>query len=418
MKQRPAKEITLIAELRLWARGHPRTVDVTLAVALFGVTAVSTAMDQPPRIAQWPPLPAAFVAAVSAAVFLAHRGFPRLTVAATTACGAVLGAMGPWLGYEFGSTVAATAMAALYSLALRTDRRTAGRATAACVLALLAASVSWAPDGTRLQSEQVGLVGFTLLSSAVADSTRSRRDYVTAVEARAELAERTREDEARLRVGAEQMRIARELHDVVAHHITLAHAQAATADYLLATKPDKAQYVMRNLTTTLVSALNELRATVGLLRETGDAGDPAEPAPGLAQIPALLDSFGHAGLTVRLTCDGARQPLSPGVDLTAYRIVQEALTNVTKHALTTTASVRLAYADRLLTLTVSDDGQQRTQPRAAGYGLVGMGERAQAVGGRLRARPRSGAGFEVVAELPTDAPHAAGVPLTDHEDDV
>ncbi|GGO53664.1 sensor histidine kinase [Streptomyces lasiicapitis] len=406
----------MIADLRPWARGHPRMADATLTVALFGITAVSTAMDQPPRIAQWPPLPAAVIAAVSAAIFLAHRRFPRLTVTATTACSAALGAMGPWLGYEFGSTIAATAMAALYSLALRTDRRTAGRATAACVLALLAVSVIWAPDDTHLQPEQVGLVGFTLLSSAVADSTRSRRDYVIAVEARAELAERTREDEARLRVSAEQMRIARELHDVVAHHITLAHAQAATADYLLAAKPDTAQYVMRNLTTTLVSALNELRATVGLLREAGDATAPAEPAPGLARLPALLDSFEHAGLTVHLTCDGTRQPLSPGVDLTAYRIVQEALTNVTKHALTTTASVRLAYTGRLLTLTVSDDGQQQAQTRAAGYGLIGMGERAQAVGGRLRARPKSDAGFEVVAELPTDAPHSADVPLTAHED--
>ncbi|MEU9607213.1 sensor histidine kinase [Streptomyces sp. NPDC048057] len=406
----------MIAELRLWTRGRPRRADATLAVALFTITAVTTAMDPPPHFAHWPPLPAAVLAAVSATVFLAHRRFPRLTVTATTACSAALGAMGPWLGYEFGSTIAATPMAALYSLAMRTDRRTAGRATGACVLALLTASVIWAPDDTRVQPEQVGLVGFTLLASAVADSTRSRRDYVTAVEARAELAERTREDEARLRVSAERMRIARELHDVVAHHITLAHAQAATADYLLAAKPDHARHVMSNLTPTLVSALSELRATVGLLRQTGDANAPADPAPGLAQLPALLTSFEHAGLTVHLTRDGTQQPLSPGVDLTAHRIVQEALTNVTKHALTTTASVHLAYAGRLLTLTVSDDGQGQPQTRAAGYGLIGMRERAQAVGGRLLAHPKRGAGFEVIAELPTDAPHPASLPPTDHED--
>ncbi|OPC78457.1 hypothetical protein B4N89_36880 [Embleya scabrispora] len=387
-----------------------------LAVALYGITIVSTTMEQPPRIAQWPPLPAVVVAAVSSVSFLAHRGFPRLTVAATTACCAGLGAMGASLGYQFSSTITGTAMAALYSLVWRTDQHTAGRYTAACCLVLFAVSVIWAPNGTPMQAEQVGLVGFVLLSAAVADSARTRRDYIAAVEARAELAERTREDEARLRVSAERMRIARELHDVVAHHITLAHAQAATADYLLPTKPDQAQLARSNLTATLTSALRELRATVGLLRQTGDEAAPPEPAPGLTRLPALLASFENAGLTVRLTCDGARRSLSPRVDLTAYRIVQEALTNVTKHAHTTTASVRLTYTSRLLTITIRDDGRRRTPTDTSGYGLIGMRERAQAVGGRLRAQPRTGTGFEVIAQLPTAASRPADVPLTDHED--
>ncbi|GAA2104570.1 histidine kinase [Streptomyces albiaxialis] len=408
----------MIDELRLWIRSHPRTVDTVLAVVLCAVTLVSTTMERPPHIHQWPPLPAVTVAVLSSGVLLARRRRPRLTAIATTACGAALGAMGPTLGYQFGSTLVGTTMAALASLAWRTDQRTTGRYTAAGALTLLTASAVWAPDGTRFQSEQVGLVGFVLLAAAVADSTRSRRDHLAAVEARAELAERTREDEARHRVGAERMRIARELHDVVAHHITLAHAQAATADHLLSTHPDQAHDAMRQLTPTLVSALNELRATVGLLRHSGHDDSP-EPAPGLARLPALLASFERAGLSVHLTSDGVAQPLPPGLDLTAYRIVQEALTNVTKHAGTSTVSVHLAYADRLLTLTVSDNGPRRTSTNAvAGYGLIGMRERVQAAGGRLRAQPKERHGFEVVAELPLDAshPHPTGLPLIDHED--
>lgn len=414
----------MIAKLRLWARRHPRKVDVTLAAVLCAITSTSTTMDQPPHVHQWPPLPAVVIAALSSAVFLAHRGRPRLTVLATTVCSAMLGAMGATLGYQFSSTIASTTTAALASLAWRTNQRTAGRYTAACALTLLAASALSAPDGPRMQPEQVGIVGFILLASAVADSTRSRRDYVTAVEARAELAERTRDDEARHRVSAERMRIARELHDVVTHHITLAHAQAATADYLLSAKPDQAQHAMGNLTATLVSALNELRATVGLLRQSGQDtplghGTPLEPAPDLAQLPTLLASFENAGLTVHVTRDGTPQPLSPGVGLTAYRVVQEALTNVAKHARTSTASLCLAYAGDLLTITISDNGRQLAAPRtAAGYGLIGMRERAQAVGGRLQARPKADVGFEVIAEFPTDAPCAPDRSLTDDEDDV
>ncbi|GGV42674.1 sensor histidine kinase [Streptomyces spectabilis] len=397
----------MIADIRSWARRHPRAFDAATAAALCALAVLSTTMAQPPRIVHWPPPAAATVAALACAALLARRSRPRLTVITTTACTAALGAMGPALGYEFGSTLTGPVMAALASLAWHTDSRTAARYTATSALALLAASALWPPGGPQLRPEQVGLAAFILVAPAVADSLRSRRDYVTAVEARAEMALRTREEEARRRVGAERMRIARELHDVVAHHITLAHAQAATADYLLASRPDKAQQVMHNLTATLNSALGELRSTVGLLRERDEPSGPSrEPAPGLARLPDLIASFDQVGLTVTLTQDGAEQPLSPGVDLTAYRITQEALTNVSKHALTTTAAVHLHYTDDLLTLTVTDDGPPVQVRGAAGYGLIGMHERAQAAGGHLHARPRDDTGFEVRVELPTLAPPA------------
>ncbi|MFH8443255.1 sensor histidine kinase [Streptomyces sp. NPDC018026] len=409
----------MIVEPRQWIRRRPRATDSMLAVLLFAVTLVSTTWEQPPYVHQWPPPPALVVCAVSAGTFLQHRRHPRLTVVATTTCSTVLGVLGPTLGYQFGSTVAATAIAALVSLAWRTDQRTTGRYTAVCVLTLFAASAASAArtsDGIHVRPDQVGLVAFVLLAGAVADSARSRRDHVAAVEARAELAERTREDEALHRVAAERMRIARELHDVVAHHITLAHAQAATADHLLATRPDRAGPAMSHLVPTLATALKELRATVGLLRHNGHEG-PLEPAPGLARLPALLASFARAGLTVHRTDDGPEQQLAPGVDLTAFRIIQESLTNVTKHAGTAAARLHLAYTGDLLTITVSDDGPPRTAAdTAAGYGLIGMRERARAAGGRLRARPRTDHGFEVIAELPTGTAHRAGPSLTDHED--
>lgn len=399
----------MIADIRSWARRHPRAFDAATAAALCALAVLSTTMVQPPRIVRWPPPAAAGVAVLACAALLLHRDRPRLAVITTTACTAILGAMGPSFGYEFGSTLTGPVMAALASLAWRTDSRTAARYTATAALALLAASALWPPGGPQLRADQVGLAALTLVAPAVADSLRSRRDYVTAVEARAEMAEHTRDEEARRRVGAERMRIARELHDVVAHHITLAHAQAATADYLLANRPDKAEQVMHNLTATLNSALGELRATVGLLRERDEPHGPsAEPAPGLTQLPELIASFDQVGLTVTLTQDGAAQPLSPGVDLTAYRITQEALTNVSKHALTTTAAVNLHYTDSLLTLTVTDGGPPVQVRDAAGYGLIGMRERAHAVGGNLHAHPRDDTGFEVTAELPTLAYSPAG----------
>ncbi|MEU5975846.1 sensor histidine kinase [Streptomyces sp. NPDC047315] len=407
----------MLADIRSWAHRHPRGFDAVTAGALCAIALLATSMAQPPRIVRWPPPAAAVVVALACAALLARRSRPRLTVLTTTACTAVLGAMGPVFGYEFGSALTGPVMAALASLAWHTDSRTAARYTAASALTLLAASALWPPGGPQLRPEQVGLAAFTFVAPAVADSLRSRRDYVTAVEARAEMAMRTREEEARRRVGAERMRIARELHDVVAHHITLAHAQAATADYLLASRPDSAQQVMHNLTATLDSALGELRSTVGLLRERDEPHGPArEPAPGLARLPALIASFDQVGLTVALTQDGTAQPLSPGVDLTAYRIAQEALTNVSKHALTTTATVRLHYTDALLTLTVTDNGPPPQVRGAAGYGLIGMRERAHAVGGHLHAHPRDDTGFEVRAELPTLACPPAGHPHAHDKD--
>ncbi|MFJ4935156.1 sensor histidine kinase, partial [Streptomyces pseudovenezuelae] len=237
---------------------------------------------------------------------------------------------------------------------------------------------------------------------------------------------------ARRRVAEERVRIARELHDLVAHQITLANAQATVAAHLFDTRPEQTRRSLRELVATTSDALDDLRATVGLLRQSGDAAAPAEPAPGLSRLPGLLESFRRAGLEVTVHQEGTARPLPPGVDLTAYRIVQEALTNVTKHAGTRSARVGLTWNRDRVTITVADDGESaRTAPtsstaatavtgasasavgdRPPGYGLIGMRERASAVGGRLSAGRRPEGGFLVCVQLPLP-PAKDATPVTD-----
>jgi signal transduction histidine kinase len=255
---------------------------------------------------------------------------------------------------------------------------------------------------------------FPLVAGVLGHSVRNRRAYLAAVEERARRAEESRDSEARRRVAEERLRIARELHDLVAHQITLANAQATVAAHLFDARPEQTRKSLEELVGTTADALDDLRATVGLLRQAGDAPASAEPAPGLSRLPALLDSFRRAGLVVSVHQEGTARPLPPGVDLTAYRIVQEALTNVTKHAGTGSARVHLAWNRDRVTITVADDGESaRTAPpvstgpsastaadRPPGYGLIGMRERATAVGGHLSAGRRPEGGFLVSTRLP------------------
>jgi signal transduction histidine kinase len=212
----------------------------------------------------------------------------------------------------------------------------------------------------------------------------------------------------------ERMRIARELHDVVAHHLTLANAQAGTAAHLSRTDPDQAFEIMAKLPDTTAAALRELKATVGLLREDTDTADDVSPAPGLRQVPALVDACSAAGLEVTVTVEGQPRRLTPGLDLTAYRVIQEALTNVTKHAATRTAQVRLAFTPHYLTLTITNEtapDRPVTAPGSGrGFGLLGMRERALSTGGTFSAGRRPQGGFEVACSLLLSSPDESAAP--------
>ncbi len=291
---------------------------------------------------------------------------------------------------------------ALHTVAQRTDRRTAWRVGGYTTAALLAASLIRRPGLDNLW-QHLAIVAGMGLAVASGDAVRSRRELLASAMERAERAERTSQEEAHRRVAEERLRIARELHDVVAHHITLVNAQAGVAHHLMRTDPDHAYQALERIRDTSRAALDELRATVGLLRhgETPDA--PREPAPGLAHLDGLLASFRHTGLEVALERTGEPVELASISDLAAYRIVQEALTNARKHAGPVSARVRLEYRPHVLRVTVEDDGPVRTGAPAGpgtGHGMIGMRERAKAAGGTLTAGPRPRGGFRVTAELP------------------
>lgn len=385
---------------RMLLQRNPLIVDVVLAGVLFGLTVLSSTLDTttpaPQIVRSVSPL-VVMVAALAVIALRWTRDYPRTVLLTTTACGVAMGA----LGSDISAGLVGPALVAAYSVGWRSDRRWAHLYPFACGLVLLCAAVSQGPWALFAPGKVTLVAGFAV-TAALAEATRSRQNYFAALQARAELAERTREDEAQYRVAEERVRIARELHDIVAHHMALAHAQASTAAYLLHTKPDQAQQMLDQLAGTTSSALRELKSTVGLLRREDDPETPLEPAPGLHQLPALLASFKQMGLRVSTSVTGTPQPLSPGVDLSAYRIVQEALTNVTKHAPAASVSVHLAYSRSLLTIAIANDGHGTKQPGNPGFGLIGMNERALSAGGELLAGFRPGGGFEVSAKLPLE----------------
>lgn len=403
-----------------WSRRHRRVVDLVVAIVLCVVaTFVSTLVDsdsghtladsnsaQAVEIGRPVSLAVLGWSALASVTLLWRRRFPRAVLAATTLSGVAIG----MLGFQVSIFTAGAAVVAAYSIGMWSPHlRTAMFAPVVSLGALLLTSLlhDFAPV---LTGERFTLIAAFLVAGAFADAGRSRRDYLAALHARAELAERTREEEARHRVGEERVRIARELHDIVAHHMALAHAQASTAAYLLQSNPELAREMLDQLAGSTSAALRELKATVGLLRED-DSDAPLEPTPGLAQLPRLITSFEATGRTVSLSITGVPRSLSPGVDLTAYRIIQEALTNVTKHAGAAAAKVRLIYSRQLLTISVTNDGptivehgRGEPDPDSQGYGLIGMTERAVSVGGHLSAGSLPDGGFEVTTELPLELP--------------
>ncbi|MFE3637792.1 sensor histidine kinase [Streptomyces sp. NPDC059168] len=338
------------------------------------------------------------LAGIGCSALLRRRRHPIGVLAVALGCG--VGFL--VLGFRESPLVLSPVLLSVYTVALVTDRRTTWITASASAATLVGAAIVCAPR-SWLNPDNVALLAWTALPAAVGDGLRSRRAYVAAVEERAVHAERTREQEAQQRVAAERVRIARELHDIVAHHIALINAQAGVAAHLAKRRPEQILTALEDIRDTSRSALDELRVTVGLLRQSDDPVAPRAPAPGLADVPVLLASFARAGLAVEHTRHGTAAPLAPAVDLTAYRIVQEALTNVRKHAGADRARLILDHRPERLTITVEDDGggaQHHPSPAGTGHGLIGMRERVATVGGRLSAGPRPRGGFSVTADLP------------------
>ncbi len=414
------------ARLEDFSARHAFLVDLAMVLALMGCALLGGSLTMPGAAPPDQDMTATTLMGVACLVLLKHRLHPRTVVVVAAGCTVTAIA----LGYLVTPLLLAPLMAALYWLSALTDRRsTRVLGLITLVAVTLAAVVSDSMNHISPLLRTIGPVFWLMLPLAAGKMTQLRRAYLQSVQARAEHAERTREEEARLRVTEERMRIARELHDVVAHHMALANAQAGTAAHLALTHPEQTQRILKDLTGTTSSALRELKATLGLLRQNDDTPGSAglEPSPGLARLPELVAACESAGLGVTVTTEGEPQPLSPGVDLTAFRIVQEALTNVTRHAAAEAAHVRLEYTGSRLLITVTNDGPTdngttddvptadgptTAEPaQSRGFGVMGMRERARSIGGELCAGPRPQGGFEVSTALPlqpSPATHLAG----------
>ncbi|SEN04246.1 sensor histidine kinase [Nonomuraea pusilla] len=253
------------------------------------------------------------------------------------------------------------------------------------------------------------LVGWFVAAGVAATVTRHRNAYLRQAEQRAAEAERTREEVARRRASEERLRIARELHDSLTHSISVIKVQAGVAVHLTRKRGEEVPAALLAIQEASGDAMRELRATLEVLREPGDTGDSPDsldsgekaPPSGLDRLGDLVERARSTGLPATVTISGVPQGLPPEVDRAAYRIVQEALTNVSRHAGGASATVRIDYGEEELVVQVDDDGRARPDaPPVPGVGLLGMRERVAELGGRLRAEPRPEGGFTVRAELP------------------
>ncbi|MGZ4233204.1 MAG: sensor histidine kinase [Solirubrobacteraceae bacterium] len=240
----------------------------------------------------------------------------------------------------------------------------------------------------------LALGAWLLVLIGAAEAVRERR-------LRKAEAERRHRQEAERRASEERLRIARELHDVLAHNISLINVQSGVALHLLDEQPEQARAALSAINDASGEALREMRSVLGVLRRV-DEKLPRAPTPGIEQLPELISRAAAAGVTVELEVEGEQRSLPASVDLAGFRIVQESLTNVARHAGGSSAIVRLAYGEQELTVVVEDDGRgpQRGVAGNGGSGLVGMRERAAALGGVVEAGPRLGGGFAVRARLP------------------
>jgi signal transduction histidine kinase len=246
-------------------------------------------------------------------------------------------------------------------------------------------------------------IGWTAAAWFWGDGLRTRRAYLAGLEERARYLEETREEEARRRVADERLRIARDLHDVIAHSIASINVQAGSAIHVMDRRPEQARDSLMAIKAASSEALAELRSTIGPLRaDEHDA--PWAPTPSLARLDPLLETAAHAGLPVEIGIRGEPRALPAAIDVAGYRIVQESLTNVVRHAHAHGATVALDYGSASVELEVTDDGRGGNGASGApGHGIAGMRERAEAVGGHVEAGPRFSGGFRVWARLPINA---------------
>jgi signal transduction histidine kinase len=339
----------------------------------------------------------------SGLVLAARRRWPVAVFAATAAASLAYYAAGypdgpGWVGL----------FVAAYTLVALGDGRRSIRVVAAGAVVLAAGWLLLADLTPLLAAGWVFFrIGTLVMAAALGESVRSRRVLAAEALARAERAEQTREEEARRRVDAERLRIAREVHDTVAHAIAVINVQAGVTAHVLDKRPQQARETLVVIEQTSAQALGELRATLGMLRETDQ--DARTPPPGLARLEDLAGLAREAGLDVKVEVASPPAELPTAIDQAAYRIAREAVTNAIRHAGPARLVVVVAYGPGDLELLVADDGRgprDSANAEGGGRGIAGMRERAELLGGKLTAGPRPEGGFQVRARLPL-APEGA-----------
>jgi signal transduction histidine kinase len=390
--------VTMYRSLRRIVGEHPLAVDTAIALVIAVLLAlISVGGDIRQSSAATAMVTPAALSAIVGLPLAVRRRNPHLALAATLLLTVVAYAV---------TTPAPPVMlplaVALYTVGARGRRRDSLIASGATVLVSVVIRLGLAQDDSSLEDlvrDVAWIVGATALGFAVA----SRRAFVEEFRRRALEAERTREEEAQRRVDEERLRIARDVHDGVAHALASISLQASAASAVIDTDPAGAREALRQIRGASVSALAELRATVGVLRQpTADGLAGPASAPTLEQLTGLADILRAGGIEVSVSRKGGTPNVPSEVGNVAYRILQESLTNVLRHSGARHVDVVVTYERSVLTLSVTDDGAGPQQEgwRGGGYGIKGMRERAEAVGGLLDAGPAAGGGFIVRAELP------------------
>jgi signal transduction histidine kinase len=407
-----------------WIRAHPGRFDLLVAAVLAApllplsaVAALGAPAPVPWRVVQ---LGAAVVVHLALA---ARRAAPAQSFGAVALALAVSEAA-PGLSLQQPFLPSAVAFpVALYSYCAYGGRRAPRLGPAVGIAGAAVIAARWLVEtpaadrgGTDALLGALLLLGFLVAVVVAAWSfglfRTVRSVYLATLEQRARLAEAEREDRARRAVREERDRIAREMHDVVAHSLSVIVTQAQAGAYLAGDRPERAAGVLATIADVGREALADMRGLLGVLRSDSPGDDPAEPPqPGLADLPDLLARVRAAGLPVRLTEDGTPGRLGAAAGLAVYRLVQESLTNVLKHAgPDATARVGLTWTEEELVVSVTDDGYGLTPGTGGGQGLIGMQERVAVLGGVASAGPRPGGGFAVEARLALHSDRISGSP--------
>ncbi len=408
-----------VGALRARVRWNQDVIDVAVAVTLASVVLAVAELRvvgaSAGALGAGPLTPVSAVLILAQTLPLAVRRRHPALVLLVTGVGITLYST---LGYvEGGGSMGV--LIALYTVAAHSDRRTATIAAILTALGVLFTFANYVGREPRIAESMLGV--YVEYSAAWLFGTylQGRRQDLRTLQERAERLEREREERARLAVAEERARIARELHDVVAHHVSVMVVQAGAARRVAASDPSSARAAMAAVELAGRTALAEMRRMLEVLREE----EPdLEPEPSLDEVESLVARVRAAGLPVELHVEGERGDVPPGVDLAAYRIVQEALTNVVKHAGPTTATIRIGYAPDRVEVEVTDDGRGAAAHlgvEPGGRGLVGMRERAMLYGGTMEAGPRAAGGYRVHAafpvEVPTPAIERADAPAEDED---